>query len=289
METKNNSDLLEEARRAVLLNRWFGVYIPEEYEQLIINQECCSEEFMAKFVLSRRLLYQSEQLLVDKFAQSNPELLTKYIGQFGLCVPAQVKIVETKNVELIQDMFRLLSLREGSLREDVLQALVHLKDPKLLVKSLKDVNDISFRYTTFFEIFREGDLEMLEAVMSLRISDRLKYGTSPERWLFTDGTPEMINWYCEHWRPYDANIIALLNEDINDERVKKENEDIDSMSILTLLINRDITFPEAVLFAMVDKGYKDLLKLYYSKHGLSPQILAYYNNLHNFKQDVGLL
>lgn len=291
--TTEQEILLRNAKRAVLLNRYSGISISTMYEELILKKECCDERFMCGYVRKHKLLEPNEAYFLKTYLKDADEkklqLVQDYVVYHGAYPEGQVLIMQSKDVELIVALLSHYDINEdGNISEQALEALVQLKDAKLLHDVLKkhliEQAEMHYNYPhciwqTCYELtLKMQDVQTLKAFCALRFVPQCHFGPEHEKMIFARGTDEMVQFYLTQWKLFDETIDALSDERLNyahwEDVLKAEIE------------QRPLT--QNTLFYLVKKNKIDLLKLHYQKYGLDSEVMAYYANQKQFCKDLGI-
>jgi len=293
MKQKNEKEnLLKKARLAVWLNRYLWIEIPHCYEELIIKQKCCDKAFMAKYLCKHRLQEANEEIFFKQYLDGNTEgnmqLVQDYVVYHGAYPKGQILVMQSKDAELINALIAHYAIHGGEhISCDALEAFVKLNDAQLLYDVLtKQMQEqFAMKYKNPQDIWnlcyetaiKQHDVKMLEVFSKLRFQPEVHFTATHEKFLFWNGTDEMIKFYLMHWQLFDETL-----EDLTDGSIRYPHwEDV----LKTEIERRSL--PTKVLMNLVKLDKPELLKEHYKRYGLAPEILAYYANQRRFKLDVG--
>ena len=289
MENEKELLSLRKARFFLWLNHWFGTSIPLIYEatcqRLVLDQAGYDLAYVQTFLKNNSLLISEEMYLVEKYAKSHPNLMFDYILAHSLCSEAQVMLVEMCDADLVKRMIECFNKTSSDFgyshrfHERAQLALVEWKNPDALYKLLSaTLNDIT--PDCLKRILELKDDDMLMSLLCLRGRSNFPYSDSDEIRILSTQPKKVISRYLERWRLFDYTLSKLIKGQISC--------DLDTTSILQHHIEHDYLLSDEVLMDLISYGFDDILKQYYLKHGLSPQVLSYYCNLRHFKEDFQL-
>lgn len=299
-DIEKKETLLKKARRSVWLYRIFGCDIPADVEFLIVEQKCCTESFMQKFVLKHHLVKNAELLFADIYLKSNPALVSQYVSNYTVSPEFQVKIIKSKNVDVLFTLFDFHrnSPSYFSFSSPAQCALVLLNDPDFMVKVLKKWN-ISLFYEPLAILLESENPELLSAYKSL-FPDGKGFVYGHEKILLKCKNPKMFEIFISMCCLSPDSITSLIEENKTDKLTLyismghilppdciSKLIDKGDFKLLAAYITQHPLTPDNQI-KLIDKGYKDMLKLHYKRHGFANETLTYFAGLQAFKAFVDL-
>ncbi|MBO5441251.1 MAG: hypothetical protein J6A09_01625 [Alphaproteobacteria bacterium] len=286
---------LKKAKRAVWLYRYFGQDIPLEYLEYVIKCQCCSKDFLEKFVLDYHLPQAFEMMFLEEYVKKDENLVAAYIKKFGCC----------KNV----GHHMLIALSGSLFLYDVLNQTVPLdKDAQLaFFKGIHDKNErlkfVAKYRQSFYPCTVDYLLQMQNCDLFTAYVPAITFGNGlpphQEQIIIRSKNLALFEILVSHCEVSNNTLESLITDDNIDylqvyfvhhyipSFIQRHLAKHGDKKLLALYVDKHPLSDEA-LFLLVNKGYKDILKLHYLNYGISERVLAYQANLTRFKSYIGI-
>ena len=284
-----NKSELRKAKFAVWLYRYFNRDIPVEYFGYIIKCQCCSKDFLKKFVMQSKLPWGLEKLFWEEYINKDENFVAAYLEEFGAYSNNHILIAKSGS----------FLLYEKSHKSCIIDPDAQVAFFEGLKNKQEQMKFIEIYYTSFYCI-------LVEKLVKMQDCDLLD--------CFCKHQP--LPYYLQEFIVKNKNLLLFetlithqkLNEKVLDILISEKNVDflevyychqdissskqcelvdIGDKKMLALYVNHHALSDEALIL-LVQKNYKDILKLHYLNYGISERVLAYQANLAHFKSYIGI-
>ncbi len=300
--SSDKAKTLRKARWAFLLSYWFNRPFPAEYHQMAVNLQCCSAYGLEILLHNHILCPEAEQLIVYKFAKTNPKLVLDYLLKKKYKVGDMLlKLVQLRAYSVLQPYFE--TKQQTHLKPECFLPLaawtyiIDTCDEDMLKAALEGYADVP--PAGIIQMLRDKKYSMFETYCKLKPYNSRQY-------LYTEEINLLI--CCDHIPTLETAaatfcsvpcLVALaqknqkeflhlfftkhsLDDDTQLELIKTRNK-----SLIACYIQHNVLSLPA-LKLLVQYKFKDLLKLHYQKHGIPEELLAYQANLRSFEIFIGI-
>lgn len=277
----------------------FNSMISPEYHEALVRLQGCSEGFLRSYIKNYPLSPEAEKLMVELYAANRPELLAIYMCTHSVSSEAQIAVIKSKNLPLLQRLSVESSTRFAPFRFCLSAQL-----------ALVELNDAVYFRSVYnlFPALGTSVVQRLIELQNIAMFDAYLFANKTtihsfrelQELLLTQNNPEMIDCYLQYeWRFFDDILYSLIKQEnyellgkLMEKRRFSEKVEVflaqnGSEKMLEQYIQLWEMCPSAQI-ELINRNSRELLKLHFLKHRLSERALTYQLALAHFQNYIGV-